>query len=134
MNILLNSFHPICSTGTGRRAIKVHHLPPFIDGSIRREPSFESEYPGISSLCRKGKLVNRLAVDDIIIYITIKGNYGQSRKHWKLVSILKVNAVMEDHQTAADWYRNRGFHVPKNCVVPGNEPLPWEFTVCHFDF
>ncbi|MCA0985171.1 hypothetical protein LCL89_14155 [Halobacillus yeomjeoni] len=35
---------------------------------------------------------------------------------------------MKNHSDAAKWYKNRNFHIPKNCVVPENPPLPRELS------
>jgi hypothetical protein len=45
-----NSFRPLLNTREGRAAIERFGLPPFIDGSCRREPDFQSEFPSISGL------------------------------------------------------------------------------------
>ena len=60
-NYYLNSYAPLVSTAAGRKAWELHELPPFIDGSIRREPDLEHEFPSISCLCRAGKLTTCVA-------------------------------------------------------------------------
>ncbi|WP_186673058.1 hypothetical protein [Sporosarcina sp. BP05] len=121
----LVSYTPLCLNATGRKAIAKYKLPPFLDSSVRREPSFEQKFPGISSLCRAGQFAPKLKVDDIVIYITKKGKYGSGGiGHWKLTAVLWVKDIKENHLEAAKWYKSSKFSIPSNCVVPERPPNP----------
>jgi len=120
----LLSFHPICSTRLGRHAVERHGLPPFIDGSCRREPDLELAHPSISALCRNRRFAPRLQVGDSIAYVTILGRYGESERHWRLVALLEVLQRFDTHEAAAAWYRDHEPRLPGNCMVPDNPPLP----------
>jgi hypothetical protein len=119
----LVSFHPLCSTPHGRRAVKAFSLPAFIDGSCRREPDFQSAWPSITALCRAGKFAPRLRVGDRVFYMTVKARYMRITGRG-LVAALEVIRVLPTHQAAARWYRERGLNVPSNCMVRGNLPIP----------
>jgi len=41
MAIYMSSFCPLICTDAGKQAAGKYKLPPFIDGSCRREPDFE---------------------------------------------------------------------------------------------
>lgn len=125
----LASFRPLCATVHGRTAIKAHGLPRFIDGSCRREPDLEHEWPSISALCRASKLVPRLEVGDRVAFVTVRGRYDVGRPAcWKLVALLRVEQRFGSHGEAAAWYSKRGLRLPSNCMVPANEPVPLERT------
>lgn len=117
------SFRPILNTSAGRAAINRFGLPPFIDGSCRREPDFESEFPSISGLCRKNKFAPRPHVGDTAIYVTTRGAWGR-----RLVAVLCIRERFESHNEAAAWYRKVGLPLPSNCWVDGNPPIPYERT------
>lgn len=119
-----NSFRPLLNTSAGRSAVHRFGLPPFIDGSCRREPDFELALPSISGLCRKDKFAPRLHVGDTAIYVTTKGSWGR-----RLVAVLRVRERFETHDEAARWYRELGLPLPSNCWVDGNPPIPYEQTV-----
>jgi hypothetical protein len=119
-----NSFRPLLNTSAGRSAVRRFELPPYIDGSCRREPDFESDFPSISGLCRKDKFAPRLHVGDTTIYVTTKGGWGR-----RLVAILRVRERFESHGEAAVWYQKLGLPLPSNCWVDGNPPIPYEQTV-----
>src|SRR5262249_20583849 len=123
----LCSFHPICGTAAGRAAVKNYNLPPFIDGSCRREPDFQSSAPSISALCRAGKFAPRLRTDDRVAYVTRKASYG-GQFGWAFVAVLTVVERFEAHGSAAAWYQAKKYSVPSNCIVPGNPPQPYELT------
>ena len=126
----LNSYRPLVSTAHGRRASAQHDIPPFVDGSIRREPDFEHQFPSITCICRAGKFAPRLCVGDFVAYMTLKGRYGNDRgRHRRLTAVLKVIHVAESHQAAANWYGARGLPLPSNCIVPGNRPKPLNQSV-----
>jgi hypothetical protein len=128
--IRLVSYYPLCSTNKGSKLAKSNpQFAPFYDGSIRPEPCLEQVMPGISSLCRRSKLAPILQKGDIVIYITKKGFYGTNRKHRRLVAILNVFKVVKNHQEAANWYQKSNYKIPKNCVIEGNSPLPYEKSV-----
>lgn len=128
-NNYLCSFSPLCINGRGRMAIEVHKHPQFIDGSCRREPDLESEFPSISALCRADKFAPKLQVGDRVVYVGKKGKYSTSRGScWPLVALLKVEKRFENHEDAAKWYRSVNLALPKNCMVECNPPLELEHT------
>jgi hypothetical protein len=121
----LNTYVPLVATSAGRAASETHAIPPFVDGSIRREPDLEQPYPSISCLCRAGNFAPRLRASDIVGYMTCKGRYGEPREpHRRLTAVLEVIAVVPSHAEAAHWYRDRDLPLPSNCMVPGNLPKP----------
>ena len=130
MNSYLCSYRPLVASAAGREAMKIGGLPPFIDGSCRREPDFQAQAPSISALCRAGKFAPRLWPGDRVAYVTGQGTFGGARG-WCLVALLEVEERFETHAEAADWYRNRGWSMPSNCLVPGNAPQPYELTNRH---
>ncbi len=121
----LNTYTPLVASKHGRVASDVYGIPPFVDGSIRREPDLESPFPSISCLCRADKFAPRLSKGDVVGYMACKGRYGESTgKHHRLTAVLRVREVLPTHGEAASWYRQRGLEVPSNCMVPGNRPMP----------
>jgi hypothetical protein len=125
----LASFHPLIRTSAGRRAAERHGIPPFVDGSCRREPDFESAAPAITAICRGRNFAPRLKAGDRIAYITVKGRYLEDvTRGWRLVALLKVVERFESHEEAASWYTAHGLALPNNCLVPGNNPLPFAST------
>ncbi len=120
----INTFVPLAASPAGRRASKEFQLPPFIDGSIRREPDLEHAFPSISCLCRAGAFAPRLGEGDVVAYLTRKGRYGAPEGHRRLVAILRVIRCFESHDDAAAWYCGQGLPVPSNCMVEGNWPNP----------
>jgi hypothetical protein len=121
----LNTYTPLVATSAGRAASETYGILPFVDGSIRREPDLEHEYPSISCLCRVGKFAPRLRVGDIVGYMTCKGRWGGlPDPHRRLTAVLEVWFVMPSHGAAARWYSDRGLSLPSNCMVPGNVPKP----------
>lgn len=129
MTNYLVSFRPLAVSSGGRMALKEFALPPFIDGSCRREPDFESIYPSISALCRKGKFAPKLKIGDEMIYITIKSNFGtRELSHYKLVAHLRVIHCSPTHQEAAVWYQERLLQAPSNCMTTDSKPKPYEQT------
>lgn len=126
----LNTYRPLCKTKFGRQAILKYSLLPFIDGSCRREPDFESEFPSITAICRVDKFVPRLWPGDKIVYLTVQGNYmHELNPHYRLVSVLEVVERFENHGDAAKWYRNKNFKLPNNCLVDNNAPMSVEYTL-----
>jgi hypothetical protein len=122
------TYRPICGTRAGRAAIARYGLPPFIDGSCRREPDLQLPFPAITALCRAGNFAPRLQVGSYIAYITKRGAYGSRQRHWRLTALLEVAHRFESHREAAAWYLERGSRVPHNCVVQGNRPAPFDAT------
>jgi hypothetical protein len=126
--IKLASYHPICKTSKGRKAVQQFNIPPFADGSCRREPDFEASFPSISALCRVEKLAPTLSEGDHVVYLTVKNHYGSPTTHWKLTSILRVHKKFATHQDAATWYQNQDLPIPTNCMVESNPPKRIEET------
>jgi len=126
----LTTFHPLTETAAGRSAVEHYGLPPFIDGSCRREPDFESLFPSISALCRLGSFAPRLRKGDAVMYLTIKGKYqGDEMPGWRLVAVLRViHHPFSDHREAARWYAEQRCQLPSNCLVPGNPPQAFDRT------
>ncbi|HVG20144.1 MAG TPA: hypothetical protein VNI02_13925 [Blastocatellia bacterium] len=123
----LNSYRPLCFNPTGRAAITKHGLPPFIDGSCRREPDFESKAPSISALCRKEKFAPRLIPNDHIIYTIVQLLYD-GEPGWALVASLNVIEQFKSHEAAANWYGAQKYVLPSNCLIPDNPPQPFHLT------
>jgi hypothetical protein len=125
----LATFRPLVQSAGGRRAANEHGLPPFIDGSCRREPDFESRFPSITASCRAGAFAPRLRKGDRVAYISVKGRYlGEAEAGWRLVAVLKVAERFESHELASEWYDLQGCPLPSNCVVEGNPPRPFHLT------
>lgn len=125
----LATYRPLCRTGQGREAVERFGLKPFIDGSCRREPDFEAEFPTITALCRGRMFAPRLVVEDRIAYVTKKGRYPvDSAPHWRLVALLRVLHRFESHEAAAAWYTHRSLPIPRNCMVAGSTPAPLHLT------
>lgn len=123
--VFIVTYTPLCRTAAGRDAVKTFGLPPFIDGSIRREPDLEHPLPSISCLCRAGKFAPRLRTGDHVLYLTHKGRYGDVvDRHWRLSALLQVKQVFASHEAAANAYSALGHPLPSNCMVPGNGPIP----------
>lgn len=119
--IYLASYRPIISTRFGKSAVVKYGLRPFIDGSCRREPDFESFfYPSITALCRAGKFAPKLKVGDKVIYLTVRMQGAGQAKVWYLVAFLEVVERFESHQDAAKWYCDYRIEIPSNCIVSGN--------------
>ncbi len=127
--ILLNTYRPLNLTNYGSAANVKFNIPPYVDGSCRREPDFESEYPSITALCRGRACAPRLFEGDRIIYLTVKSDYENiGEEHYKLTAILKIYKRFENHQDASKWYVKNKIQIPSNCLVDGNPPLPIEKT------
>jgi hypothetical protein len=117
MKIFLNSYYPIICTSHGKKAVK-HYLDlhKLEDGSIRREPDFNSLYPGISGLCRPRSMKDiGLKKGDIVIYKTNTTHY--------LTAILKVIKKLNSHQEAKEWYEKNEIRVPSNCILMPHLPI-----------
>lgn len=126
----LCSYRPVAANAAGRAAIHAHGLPPFIDGSCRREPDFQAGAPSISALCRGSKFAPRLWPGDRVAYLSVKGRYA-GEVGWCLVALLTVDQRFQSHEAAANWYTARGYGLPSNCMVPGNEPQTYDRTNRH---
>lgn len=125
----LATYHPIGLKKRVRELALQKGIPPFVDGSCRREPDFEHRYPSITSLCRGLRFARRLHLDDYVVYLTVQGTYPPKRDvHWRLVAVLRVREILSDHALAAAWYARQGLRLPYNCIVPGNRPLPLVMT------
>jgi hypothetical protein len=121
----LNSYAPLIASAAGRAAVEKHRLPPFVDGSIRREPDLEHEFPAISCLCRADKFAPRLRAGDVVAYLTRKLKYFRAQQsHHRLTAVLQVREIQPSHDAAADWYRARSLPLPNNCMVDGNPAKP----------
>jgi hypothetical protein len=133
MPFYLNAYNPLVRTTHGLKASESNHIPPFVDGSIRREPDLQNRFPSITCICRGENFAPRLDENDIVFYMTKKGKYsGHDNAHYRLTAVLQVIKRFESHVQAATWYRSQsGFKdgdtelgVPSNCIVPENPPLP----------
>ena len=123
----LNNYQPLAASPSGREAVNAFQLPPFIDGSIRREPDLEHDYPAITCLCRGGKFAPRLEIGDIVAYVTKKRSFGLGgRAQRRLTAVLRVAHRFESHTQAKLWYDERGMSLPSNLMVPGNAAAPFE--------
>ena len=127
-DIHLVKYSPLNSTEAGQRAVARFGLPPYADGSCRREPDFESQHPSITALCRRSLFAPHLKEGDEVLYLTVKDFYGKTFKHRRVVALLKVLKRFESHPDAARWYAAQGEKLPSNCMVPGNPPLPLTHT------
>lgn len=128
MPIYLAKYRPMNSTPEGQCAVARFNIPPYVDGSCRREPDLECEFPSISALCRGELFAPHLKEGDEITYITTKDFYGEAFRHWRIVARLKVLKRFDSHPDAAKWYRVQIRKVPNNCMVAGNPPLPLSHT------
>ena len=128
MAVYLNTFIPICFNGFGRNNAIAHGLPLFIDGSCRREPDFQNPFPAITQLCRPGKLVTRLSIGDLVIYLSKVGNYRNPPAHWNLIGILKVINLPINHSSAANYYLRNNIPVSQNIICNHTTPFPLNMT------
>src|SRR5476649_502767 len=107
MSIYLAKYQPLISTPAGLRAFAQFKIPPYVDGSCRREPDFECQLPSISAICRGKLFAPHVQEGDKVVYITTKGFYGEACEHWRIVAQLKVLKRFSSHQDAAKWYRGK---------------------------
>ncbi|MFC4739990.1 hypothetical protein ACFO3U_08285 [Flavobacterium ponti] len=121
--IYLNSFNPLIINNCGKIAIDKYNFPLFIDGSCRREPDFENELPSITGLCRPG-FAEKLKEKDIIVYVTNKKGIGVR----KVIAVLEVIKIFENHRQAADWYIKENKPIPNNIMVDETKPFDLDKT------
>jgi len=120
-------------TEIGLRAIDEYDFPPFIDGSCRREPDFENEFPSITSLCRQDKFAPNLYPNDIVAYITVKGKWFENFDHYRLISIFLAKDKKHSHSQAASWYKtNNNNSTPSNRMIPENPPYNFKRTMGNY--
>ena len=128
--LYLVTYRPLVMTAHGRQASERLDIPPFVDGSIRREPDLENDPPTISALCRGAMFAPRLRVGDVAVYLTVKGRWGHGRSaHRRLTAVLRVAEKFESHAEAARWFRDAGRSLPSNCMVPENPPEPLTHSI-----
>jgi hypothetical protein len=134
MTVFLNTFQPLACNKFGRNNAITNNLPFFIDGSCRREPDFQNNYPAITQLCRPNKLVLRLNVGDLVIYLTKKGHYLNQPAHWRFIGILEVINIVQNHTLAAAFYTNRNINLSQNIICNQTAPFPLNMThgLCGF--
>ena len=118
----LNSYVPLVASKAGRDASARFNILPFVDGSIRREPDLEHEFPAISCLCRADKFAPRLKRGDIVGYMLNKERHGLDHAQRRLTAVLRVLDVLPNHTAGADWYVQRDLPLPNNCWIHGNPP------------
>ncbi len=128
ISFYLNTYAPLVSCKAGRDASRIYDIPPFVDGSIRREPDLEHPFPAITCLCRGNNFAPRLKPDDVVAYMLKKGRYGQKQSHRRLTAVLRVLEVLSSHSSGETWYRDRKLHLPNNCCVRGNPAKPIEHS------
>lgn len=129
MAVFLNTFKPLGCNKFGRNNALNNNLPFFIDGSCRREPDFQNNFPAITQLCRPKKLVPRLNVGDLVIYLTKKGRYFNQSGHWRFIGILEVIDVVQNHTSAATFYINRNIIPSQNIIC--NQTAPFSLNMTH---
>lgn len=125
-SFFLNSYVPLAASKAGREASLRFDIEPFVDGSIRREPDLEHEYPAITCLCRADKFAPRLAKGDIVAYMLRKGRYGLDHPQRRLTAVLRVVEIFPTHSAGAAWYGERNLALPNNCWVRGNSAKPFD--------
>jgi hypothetical protein len=118
MNVYLNTFCPLGSSATGRAASYLFNLPPYIEGSARREPDFQHARPCITGMVNS-QLVRKLEEGDLVVYMADDLQHAGKR----IVAVLKVIGKMPGHRAAASWYVNGGFSVPNNLMAFGTLPV-----------
>lgn len=128
MAIYLTSYYPLCCNKKGKKALeKNKDLKPYIDGSCRREPDFENKEPCITGLCRPG-FAQKLSEGDLVIYVTNK----RGIKSRKIVAIVEVIKIFDNHNAAARWYINHKKTIPNNIMV--KETMPFGLDKTHQKF
>jgi len=134
MAVFLNSFIPLAYNRFGRNSAINNNLPLYIDGSCRREPDFQNPSPAITQLCRPNKLVTRLNVGDLVIYITKLGNYGNPPSHWNFIGVLEVIDFVLNHNQAEVYYLNNQIPISQNVICNQTTPFPLNMThgLCGF--
>lgn len=130
--IKLNSFHPLCETMIGLRAVEELRFPPFIDGSCRREPDFEHKFPSISALCRQGVFAPHLKEGDIVVYMTVGGIVPPYKLGHHIVAILQVEKVFPTHKDGEHGYLADGLSIPSNCMSSSHGLHKFEETMGNY--
>jgi hypothetical protein len=121
--IYLNSFYPLCHNKFGLKAIEEYDFSNYIDGSCRREPDFENEFPCITGLCRP-RFSEKLNKNSLIVYVTNKKGVGSR----KIIAVLEVIKIFENHREAANWYVSKNKIIPNNLIVNETKPLDLDKT------
>jgi len=125
----LATYRPLCGTAHGRAAVARYSIAPYVDGSCRREPDLECLFPTITALCRGGRFAPRLREGDRVAYVTKLGRYGTAAEsHWRLTALLCVHKRFDSHSDAAEWFRNKGIPLPRNCMARKTAPVPLSQT------
>lgn len=122
-SLYLNTYGPLVLRPAGHTASDRFGIPPFVDGSVRREPDLEHAFPAITCLCRGGLFAPRLRPDDVVVYMTKLGRYADRPRHHRITAVLRVGWLFDSHAAAADWYIAQGLTLPSNCMVEGNPPV-----------
>src|SRR5437763_16137948 len=101
--LFINSYHPLVRTPDGREAAVNLGIPPFVDGSIRREPDLQHPFPSISCICRGGNFAPRLRPGDPVVYLTVTAKYGDPHRQPPLTVLPRVTESSPTHASAAVW-------------------------------
>jgi hypothetical protein len=112
-------------------AIKKYQLNPYIDGSCRREPDLENPFPSITALCRQSSFATKLWPNSVIVYISL-GDTDLKNPNYRLIAILKASKRFDNHFLASRWYRENNISIPSNCLIPTNDPQPFDKTISKF--
>lgn len=123
MNIYFTSYYPLICTKKGLEAYHKYNLPQYIDGSCRREPDFQHDYPAVTGLCRPG-FSKKLSIEDKIIYTTNKRGIGIK----KFICIFEVMDKFKSHIDAEKWYKDNNYAIPNNLIVSATNPFPLDKT------
>ena len=127
MRFWVNTYHPLASSPGGPWESWTPQPPSFADASCRREPDLEAAHPAITGLCRT-YAVRVLSGGDLVAYFGVKFPYFGQASHRRLTAVLRVIEECRSHLQAGDWYRARKEALPRNLMLPGNDPLPLGMT------
>lgn len=125
--IWLLTYRPLARSPKGPWQDHRHVCFPFEDASCRREPDLRADPATISSACRPD-FAARLSPGDLVVYATVKHPYFGEPAHRRLAAILEVRQTCT-HRV----YAKKHTRLAKNCIVPGNPPLSYEFTEGFFE-
>ncbi len=129
----LNSYAPLIINRRGSQISSSSDIPPFVDGSIRREPDLEHEQPAITCLCRGKQFTPRLEIGDHIAYLTKKVRFDtRTPRQRRLTAVLRVKELFANHEAAAEWYLQHNRSLPNNIVVDGNAAKLLKESHCKF--